>query len=1192
MPPQQLTEVPLENEYPPLLVLRTSQVLAGFGVWSNRSDPNKIYTVLYEGFKKKYYEHQGDWDDLDPAFVFCVSPDVPGLEQFGTRVETDVYFCRKFVVPLNPPLKRVLAHLPFLPLTSLAGTSVVGDSLRPPSAQTTLRRSGMSARLAEHLVVQGRSSPNSIVNACIRGIYGEAKPISSVDDGLVSVEASGGSTTQIRSITIKSFRAYQTETTFTLGDKLTVFYGPNGFGKTSIFDAIDFAVTGSIGRLAIKGNFRFTKAAAHLDDLPENSTVSLSLEKNGEMHKIVRSVSNRMRAKLDRVETNRKGILSFLTGGNSEHVENFVRLFRSTHLFSQERPDLVKDFNQNCTLPMGIVSRILSFEDYSNALSKISDVQRVINNKLRTESATIEMLKQQLAKAQGEFESFRKVAQYERKSTELDQLTKSLSRRVSDVGVEVLSDRANARDLASWRSILTARSETVRAKISRWSDLIGDASELPTKLAQVSEIQEKIDLKSRVLKRLTSKQESIKSNLDLSKQKVTVLGKNRSGLEARIQSLSWLSETAPLYERLLRKQKNAMKRFRELSETAAEFVELDKNALQNLNEYQVENEHLSIELRDHRARHATVQNIIEALDQWMSRKELLLEILEEMQSKAGTLNQLRDDVRNATDRREEFTQRDIVLSHRIHAADKMQSEVEGLVSQIQRYLQTAICPVCGQDHGSLEALLHRIKSREKPDSASTDRIELGRVRAERRKASDDLARLEIRQKTVERELRTLRDRRGQILSKNQVFEKGVQQIGVNPSDPLIRQQLIKLRDALMMEVAKLEEQKSQKRKDVAAATKAKEEAEQAAEAKSNQAVIQEQVAIELQKKIERLVDDPRLGHESIDLPVSEIADRMRTVRLQLSRIKDAGKAAAGDLELQKGASERVEQEAATLRADLLQLQNTADFLGARCRDISARFRAEGLPNDVGEKSLRSRIARLESQKARLDGLQNEVKEVELAVDEAATRAAFMGLRKRIGEQKRAVAEAQASQRRTRTWQALFTAASGILSKYQGLAVSHFTENYGPHASVIQRRLRSVPGFDDIEVTSEESAIRVRAIRQKDKLRPTDYFSQSQQQTLLLGLFLSACLSQTWSSFSPILLDDPVTHCDDLNAYAFLDLLAGLTESGLTGRQVVISTCDDRLLNLARRKFRHLGSEVKYYTLTAIGKDGPVVLPLD
>ena len=100
---------------------------------------------------------------------------------------------------------------------------------------------------------------------------------------------------------------------------------------------------------------------------------------------------------------------------------------------------------------------------------------------------------------------------------------------------------------------------------------------------------------------------------------------------------------------------------------------------------------------------------------------------------------------------------------------------------------------------------------------------------------------------------------------------------------------------------------------------------------------------------------------------------------------------------------------------------------------------------------------------------------------------------------------------------------------------------------------------------------MRVKRQGEELRPTDYFSQSQQQTLLLGLFLTACISQTWSSLSPVFLDDPVTHFDDLNTYAFLDLILGLIESDVGKRQFVISTCDEKLLQQARYKFRHLGA---------------------
>ena len=42
------------------------------------------------------------------------------------------------------------------------------------------------------------------------------------------------------------------------------------------------------------------------------------------------------------------------------------------------------------------------------------------------------------------------------------------------------------------------------------------------------------------------------------------------------------------------------------------------------------------------------------------------------------------------------------------------------------------------------------------------------------------------------------------------------------------------------------------------------------------------------------------------------------------------------------------------------------------------------------------------------------------------------------------------------------------------------------------------------------------------------------------------------------------------------------------RQFILSTCDDRLFQLARQKFRHLGSRAAFYAFLSSGKDGPQI----
>ena len=140
-------------------------------------------------------------------------------------------------------------------------------------------------------------------------------------------------------------------------------------------------------------------------------------------------------------------------------------------------------------------------------------------------------------------------------------------------------------------------------------------------------------------------------------------------------------------------------------------------------------------------------------------------------------------------------------------------------------------------------------------------------------------------------------------------------------------------------------------------------------------------------------------------------------------------------------------------------------------------------------------------------------------------------------------------------------------------------------------MRSVYSFGDISLYPEKGEVVVQVERgRENKYFPSDYFSASQMNIVALSIFLSAALTQTWSFFSPILIDDPVTHFDDLNAYSFIDLIRGLIllDTPGNGRQFIISTCEEQLFQLMRDKFNSLGSRVIYYVFESIGEKGPII----
>lgn len=350
----------------------------------------------------------------------------------------------------------------------------------------------------------------------------------------------------------------------------------------------------------------------------------------------------------------------------------------------------------------------------------------------------------------------------------------------------------------------------------------------------------------------------------------------------------------------------------------------------------------------------------------------------------------------------------------------------------------------------------------------------------------------------------------------------------------------------------------------------------------------EEVLDSIKRRLNAMGADAQHGMIRLDAPLKELTDGRDAVESQLLLTSTAVSTADGQYESQKAAQAAANAAAAAARTSQEQASQVWSAHLTRLQSLVAELAAAKFDSSVTQEELRQQIEVAIARESLAQKLADQVRELEVAVDTAATSAAFQSIRQRIHDKEQVVQEATARAEKVQPWVGYFTEITKLLSKQQSFATNHFINEYGPRTAVIQQRLRPVYGFGGIEVTSKDKAISVSVNRKGQRLRPADYFSQSQVQTLILGLFLTACSSQTWSGFSSIMMDDPVTHFDDLNTYALLDLILGLLNSPEGERQFVISTCDEKLLQLARHKFRHLGSSAKFYRFQAIGSNGPMV----
>lgn len=79
--------------------------------------------------------------------------------------------------------------------------------------------------------------------------------------------------------------------------------------------------------------------------------------------------------------------------------------------------------------------------------------------------------------------------------------------------------------------------------------------------------------------------------------------------------------------------------------------------------------------------------------------------------------------------------------------------------------------------------------------------------------------------------------------------------------------------------------------------------------------------------------------------------------------------------------------------------------------------------------------------------------------------------------------------------------------------------------------------------------------------PTYIFSSAQTNLLAIAVFLTFALDTKWSNLETIFLDDPIQNMDDINIYAFTDLIRKISEK----KQVFFSTHDDRIKDFIMMK---------------------------
>ena len=1176
----------------PLLLLETSADSAGFAVIDGT--PESTFNEAYNTFKKLYREMHSSWKGSNISFVICRSEERPESDAFFSYLENDVYFCRKYVIRLHhsaEDLKRELLRLPFLPLPK----DISGWLLRPPSAQTLLQDLNVSAKLARWIVVPQEYSANRIVDH----ILDEKEPLPPIhkhEQPTMRPPLEPTECMRVRSVEIEAFRAYKKRQVFDVDADIVVLYGPNGLGKTSFFDAFDYACTGRIGRLGTNrmSQERFSQLASHLSSSPGDGFVSVQLNQGTADCTLRRIVADWRNVLIDDEDHDRASALQFLTSAQWGHrrtrIENLVRLFRATHLFSQSAPELLSGFERESTLAPDLVSRMLALDDYASGLFKAKGVLDDLKKRINQSNQLMNVLNEERNHVRSQIGGLQKPKEGVALGRDISRLSTDLVKELAQlVGLTVDEAQPTVESAREWRAIVDSTLKVTQDRLRQiqtieasFTQFDRNRSALQDIVVETAKLDEFMNVQAHEQQRQNETLSRCTSKLE---QESAVLEKARSRL-SRLKELSGIQDTYQKTAGIFQHWQQELKRATAEKDAITTQLTPALAAVNNLRNLIIEHEDT---VRDNSQKIEILSEIQNSLPSWLANREQIQNLQKAtietqlcIDSSEAVIDKLK---REMTDKEQELAACEI----KINQLFANQEELTRLLDQLEAHVNSGICPACGTNHESKATLIKRMHNLKQARPPYVDEIVKRRsdLQISLKQENASLAAVIREQSSRSKELREISRKLLDINASLALFEGLVAkvglQVGEDPSDTIARK-IAQQKGILQLsqkKLARLESELADARRHVKGLEQTQADQETAQKrAKEAISPLEKQIA-DLHTKAEKLGLSLDITPQELATEIDEAKSHEAMASKRLSDLAPQQEKLANTLNVINTQIRQARERIGVLSQEQARLDSEIGHFRDQAAAVLDR---DALTLEGINKQRKLTTERVDQ----LHALHKRCSTLEMALDAAQLSAMHAELEYRaesLASKERALIEDAERISTVKKW---FERVRDALDRQSSSAVANYVEALGPLTTLIQKRLRAVYNFNDVNLRAKGNEINVIVDWGHEHVKPGDYFSDSQNQILMLSLFLAGRLTQTWSGFAPILMDDPVTHFDDLNAFGFVELIRGLASTSPGKRQFFISTCENRLFDLMKMKFRRLKGGARFYKFESIGSAGPIV----
>lgn len=1124
-------------------------------------------------------------------------------------IAADPLVCRKIVLATKPEkLREAIERLPFVgmgigatrPSPGIQDIFAALEERKYPAAVLRV----LSERVnTERMLAQLLDMP---VPSEVPHVAGDT-----VSSGHPTVTAD---ICRLRRIGIKNFRGIR-EADLDLSANVTVIYGQNGTGKTSIFDAIEWALVGSVERLELdnKDDTSGRSPYANLFSAEETSVVaSLSV---GRFQTAIRRTcgasSNSSLCIDDQEGLDDRNALALIVGQQAAKLDTRIlrRLVRTTSFLSQST--LKQFLSDDPGVRYWSLAHLLGTQDYIRLLEKIDDIRKNIDRRNKVLGAA-------LTESMKDIESLR---------------SQIASREA------LLSSSPGARNLDnSLTELLTEHRNKLQALNSPYATLFSDsypAYEAQSSLAIVSDwLENEIRQETLIADKLSLAEDAARRRLQLVSS-VQELSTHQSALDAGVQrasdSLSRAEDNKSAKRASLASETTKLEQLKERQNRQREslvITEQMKGLRTLITEQQGQLSSLDAELKEHgsskmqriaqlRSLTATQDQLTVALRQVRGQAKAL----EEAETLSATYSQLalelpslsakaRAAVATSTEQQQtafELRTRINSIQQEIGALsrerDRQLASVEklkSLLADIQEFVEGSECPLCGHNWDSTDSLKRAVDARTTWLSPRVKQLDDQLLQMRQRESGSRTA-----LSHVEQELRRLADvasdaesRLEQIRSLELQVQQLLLKAGV-PDQAEIKT-VLTLRDEKAAELARLNETVA---RNESALARLRDELSQLEAETTRKQEVRERMAARLadtQRRLNGLL--AQLGALGISaepdgdilrsLIDSTAQDILRTEKSRTNALKEFSEAETLFEERTVGLASAT-RTAEDNRKRISTLDDTLKRIHSILLD--AQLEIDSSPDLVKVK--------LEEKASRISG----VKDARTTTRQLEQISSWLIARREIGElndkigdiarnNETLTAESQALSRWHSHLSTLYVVLVTIKAEVENLQL----EKYGPTINLLYQRLNTHPLFTDLKVLVDATAQSVRiqlqaspslaAPSMPEGLAPARYFSEAQFNIVALSIFLSHSFQQRWSRFVPVFLDDPVQNMDDFNANGFVDCLRSLAGAE---RQFIVSTCDIGLYRLLLLKLRCMNQDgpvrFRAYRLEGVSDRGPRVV---